>query len=137
MSGPTRTYTLSSTAWPRDVWQHGDERLMEHLMLLVSEGDIHADFGIEWHGLERDKPASPCLRAFDDAWRALPLVATTLASLADRRVQPAEVVAALEAIGFVPSEYNGQVAKYDQRRDRMEFERLRREHPEWFAEPPS
>lgn len=110
-----RHYTRSSTAWPRHIWTHDDNALVEQLQLAGSDyGGF--DFSITWHRFNGSKGVAVKLEAFDDSWRAV--IALELVQ-ALRRIQDAagmpptvaSVVEYLSTIGFTPSEYDGQLER--------------------------
>lgn len=109
-------YTLSSTAWPESVWRH-ERGHVDELRLSVEEADgFYGDFGIVWVDLGGGQ-VCPRVRAFDDSWRALALIAPVLEQFNDEQPTPDEVIAALEEHGWVPSSYHGSLTTAERSRE--------------------
>lgn len=112
-----RHYTRSSTAWPRHIWTHDDNTLVEQLQLAGTDfGGF--DFGMTWHRFDGHGANDTAVRleAFEDSWRAvigLGLVQALedLRGAAGAAPTVAQVVTYLERIGFTPSEYDGALLR--------------------------
>lgn len=112
-----KTYTVASISYPEQVWKH-EARLVEQVQLTIHTSlGWYGDFGFEFIDLGQSNGVAPKLHSFDDSWEALAYLTPILDRLARGRSKPgqrhrgvsvAELVAALEANGFTPSEHNGK-----------------------------
>jgi hypothetical protein len=115
------TYTLVSSAWPRQV----KEGLDDELYLNVSAWDAptdapldgsrepidgrflwSSDFGITWTTLSGK--SCPKVSAFSDAWRGLAQVTPILVQMDGTDPSPDEIIETLSSLGWIPSEYHNQ-----------------------------
>lgn len=102
-------FTLSSTAWPRDIWITNETKLLIDELLITIFEPRHGEFKLQFLDLGMEKPAVK-MEVFDDAW--LPLHQSgLLPHLSDLGINPTVeyILAMLTDLGYVPSQYHNQM----------------------------